>query len=78
METEVGTYASSHLFAENRRWIVWSSISFSERRYESMSLPMGVVRSLFDVSLDRVGRESVLTGELEQLDRACFSLQAGV
>lgn len=39
------TYASSQRLAEKRRWIERSSISDSERKYESISLPIGVVRS---------------------------------
>jgi hypothetical protein len=39
---DYGTHAICHLFAENKRWMAWSSISVSERRYESMSLPMDV------------------------------------
>ena len=41
----VHTYASSHRFAENSKWMTWSSSSDSERRYASIILPMVVDRS---------------------------------
>ena len=39
------TYASSQRLAEKRRWMTWSSSSDCDLRYESIILPMVVVRS---------------------------------
>ena len=42
---EKKTHADSQRLAEKRRWMARSSISDWERRYESIILPIGVVRS---------------------------------